>query len=169
VCLTGPRVKYFQAIAALSLNRVIGRGRQLPWHLPEDFQWFKAKTLGQIVVMGRTTFESLGNPLPGRETILVSASGVTCPGVRTVRALDEIDPAHESRDVFICGGARLYAEALPRCSDLYLTWVKAEVPGDVCFPPFEDRFEAVQKLRDCAEFTIVHYRNPWLARNPRFS
>lgn len=160
-------MKHFQAIAAVSLNGIIGRGNQLPWRLPEDFRWFKQKTWGHIVVMGRKTFESLGKPLPGRETIIVSGSGFAYPGVRTVRALSEIDPARETRDVFICGGGQLYAEALPQCSDLYLTRVKREVEGDVHFPPFEDRFEAVEQVRDCTEFTIVHYRNRWLAQAPQ--
>ena len=59
----------------MSLNRVIGRGNQIPWHLPEDFQWFKKMTTGQIVVMGRKTFESIGRLLPGRETIILSRAG----------------------------------------------------------------------------------------------
>jgi dihydrofolate reductase len=158
-------VKHFQAIAAVALNRVMGRGNQLPWHLPEDFKWFKRMTTGQVVVMGRKTFESIGKPLPNRETIVVSRAGRAYPGVRTVRALGDIDLAGEAREVFICGGAQLYAEALPLCSDLYLTWVKREVAGDVYFPAFEDRFVAVAELHDCTDFRIVHYRNRWLSES----
>ncbi|NDA69217.1 MAG: dihydrofolate reductase, partial [Verrucomicrobia bacterium] len=61
-------MKHFKAIAAMSLNRVIGDGNKIPWHLPEDFKWFKQTTLGHVLVMGRKTFESIGRPLPGRET-----------------------------------------------------------------------------------------------------
>lgn len=64
--------KHFKAIAAMSLNRVIGRGSQIPWHLPEDFKWFKTKTTGNVVVMGRKTFESLGKPLPGRLNVVLT-------------------------------------------------------------------------------------------------
>ncbi len=150
----------FAAIAAMSLNRVIGRGGQIPWRLPEDFKWFKQMTTGQVIVMGRKTFESIGRLLPNRETIVLSRSGFRHPGVRTVSDLGEIDLAHEPRRVFICGGAEVYRLALPRCSDLYLTLVKREIPdGDVFFPSFEDRFELAGELRDTPEFKILHYRN----------
>ena len=111
----------------MSENRVIGNGSQIPWHLPEDFKWFKQMTTGHIVVMGRTTFESIGRPLPNRETIVVSRSGFSYPGVRTVTSLDDIDVNADERNVFICGGAQIYALALPHCSDLYLTHVKQVV------------------------------------------
>ena len=142
----------------MSLNRVIGRGNQIPWHLPEDFKWFKRMTTGNVVVMGRKTFESIGRPLPNRETIVVSRSGFSYPGVRTVASLDEINLAKEAREIFICGGAQIYAQALPKCLDLYLTLVKREVEGDAIFPPFEDQFERVETISDTPEFTIIHYR-----------
>src|SRR5207253_7050553 len=122
----------------MSLNRVIGRGDQIPWHLPEDFKWFKRMTTGNVVVMGRKTFESIGRPLPNRETIVVSRSGFSYPGVRTVSRLDEIELNNEQREVFICGGAQIYAQALANCSDLFLTLVKREVEGDAFLPWFED-------------------------------
>jgi dihydrofolate reductase len=65
-------VKYFKAIAAMSLNRVIGAGNKIPWHLPEDFKWFKQTTMGNVVVMGRKTFESLGKPLPNRKNLILT-------------------------------------------------------------------------------------------------
>ncbi len=148
----------FKAIAAMSLNRVIGQGNKIPWHLPEDFKWFKKLTTGQIVVMGRKTFESVGKPLPHRETVVLSRSSFYYPGVRTVTDLSQIDPAKETREVFICGGAQVYAQALPLCSDLFLTLVKREVPGDTFFPPFEDQFELAEEICDGPEFTIRHYR-----------
>ena len=75
-----------KAIAAMSLNRVIGRGNQIPWHLPEDFKWFKRTTLGHAVLMGRKTFESLGKPLPGRRNLVVSR-GPALAGVEMVHDL----------------------------------------------------------------------------------
>src|ERR1700756_4706761 len=114
----------------MSLNRVIGAGSRIPWHLPEDFKWFKKMTTGQVVVMGRKTFESIGKPLPNRETIVLSRGQFNPPGVRTISNLAEIDPAREAREIFICGGAQLYEQALPLCSDLYLTLVKRIVTGD---------------------------------------
>src|SRR6201990_2534527 len=105
----------------MSLNRVIGAANKIPWHLPEDFKWFKQLTTGNVIVMGRKTFESIGRALPNRETIVLSRLQFSHPGVRTIRDLSEIDLAAETREVFICGGAQVYALALPSCSDLYLT------------------------------------------------
>jgi dihydrofolate reductase len=65
-------VKYFKAIAAMSLNRVIGAGNKIPWHLPEDFKWFKQQTIGKVILMGRKTFESLGKALPNRKNIILT-------------------------------------------------------------------------------------------------
>jgi len=151
-------VKHFKAIAAMSLNRVIGAGNKIPWHLPEDFKWFKRLTTGNVVVMGRKTFESIGKPLPNRETIVLSRSQFNYPGVRTVSDLGQIELAHETREVFICGGGQVYAQALPLCSDLYLTLVKREVEGDAFFPAFEERFELAEEIRDTADFKILRYR-----------
>jgi dihydrofolate reductase len=151
-------VNHFKAIAAMSLNRVIGAGGKIPWHLPEDFKWFKQMTSGQVVVMGRKTFESIGKPLPNRETIVLSRCQYRHPGVRTAAGLDQIDLAKEARQVFICGGAQIYAQALPLCSDLYLTLVKRQADGDAFFPPFEDQFDEAEEIRDCPEFKILHYR-----------
>ena len=152
-------MSHFKAIAAMSLNRVIGRGAEIPWHLPEDFKWFKETTMGGVLVMGRRTFESIGRPLPGRETVVLSRSGFAHDEVMTVGGLDELDPANETRPMFIVGGAQVYEQALPRCSDLLLTIVKREVEGDVLFPKFEDSFTERETLREEEEFRIVHYVN----------
>jgi dihydrofolate reductase len=151
-------VKGFSAIAAMSLNRVIGAGNQIPWHLPEDFKWFKQMTTGHVIVMGRKTFESIGRPLPNRETIVLSRGGFAHPGVKTIRALAELSAWHDGREIFICGGAQVYEQALPLCSDLYLTLVQREIAGDAFFPPFEDQFELAEEIRATPEFRILHYR-----------
>ena len=154
-------MKPFKAIAAMSENRVIGNGNQIPWHLPEDFKWFKKMTTGQIIVMGRKTFESIGKPLPNRTTIVLSRTNFQFPGVKTVSNLSEIErvtPDVADRQVFICGGAQVYEQALPFCSDLYLTLVKRTVEGDAFFPAFEHQFELAEEILDCADFKILHYR-----------
>jgi len=143
----------------MSENRVIGNGPNIPWHLPEDFKWFKQTTVGHTIVMGRKTYESIGRPLPGRKTIVLSRSPRDIDGVDVVATLDEVPERAEGADIFICGGAQVYELALPRCSDLLMTHVKRTVEGDIVFPPFEDRFRKAEDVRDCEDFTIVRYRN----------
>ena len=158
-------MKPFQAIAAMSLNRVIGDRGRIPWHLPEDFKWFKEMTTGQVVVMGRTTFESIGRPLPNRETIVLSRSGFQHAGVRTAPGLEALPlAADDPRTIFICGGAEVYRQALSRCSDLFLTLVLREVAGETLFPPFEGLFELLGVVRETPEFKVLHYRNRTVMR-----
>lgn len=143
----------------MSENRVIGQGSKIPWHLPEDFKWFKKMTTGQIVIMGRKTFESIGRPLPNRTTIVLSRSDLKLDGVQVVNSLSQIEPSSDDREFFICGGAQLYEQALPLCSDLYLTLVKRQVEGDILFPSFENEFALHEQLFDGPDFSILHYRN----------
>ena len=145
----------------MSLNRVIGAGNKIPWDLPEDFKWFKKMTTGHILVMGRRTFESIGKPLPNRTTIVLTRSPKPIAGVWTIAELNQLeptDPQFAGREIFICGGAQVYEQALPLCSDLYLTLVKRVVEGDAFFPSFEERFELGAVLFDSPEFKILHYQ-----------
>ena len=146
----------------MSENRVIGNGNKIPWHLPEDFKWFKQTTTGHVIVMGRKTFESIGRPLPNRTTVILSRSEFQYPGIKTISDLSQLDvdsSEWNGKEIFICGGAQIYEQTLDRCSDLYLTLVKQTVDGDAYFPRFEDRFELVETLKETPEFTIRHYRN----------
>lgn len=149
----------FKAIAAMSANRVIGDHGRIPWHLPGDFRWFRKATLGHWLVLGRRTFESIGRPLPGRETIVLSRSGFSAPGVRAVADLPALDAlvASDSREVFVAGGAEIYAMLLPRCSELFLTRVNRTVFGDAFFPPFEDQFSQVGIVMETEEFSVEHH------------
>ncbi len=142
----------------MSENRVIGCGNQIPWHLPEDFKWFKQKTTGHVLLMGRRTFESIGRPLPNRTSVVLSRSGFSSLDVETLSDWRARDWAQEDRQVFVCGGAEIYAQLLPYCSDLYLTQLKKTFEGDTFFPAFESRFEKVAILADTTDFSIVHYR-----------
>jgi len=128
------------AIAAMSRNRVIGVDGRIPWHISADLKFFKRTTLGHIVVMGRKTYDSLGKPLPGRENRVVSRDA-TIAGVTMLRSLDEIQDPADGRQVYIIGGAQLYAALLPRCEELLLTRIDREVEGDTFFPEFENDFD----------------------------
>jgi dihydrofolate reductase len=127
-------------IAALARNRVIGRNNAMPWHLPEDLKRFKALTLGHPVIMGRKTWDSivaaLGKPLPGRTSVVISRSLQSVPpGALLARTLDEaIAACPASDEVFVIGGAEIYALALPFAARLYLTEIDAEPDGDTWFP-----------------------------------
>jgi dihydrofolate reductase len=150
------------AIAAMSQNRVIGRDGKIPWHLPEDFKWFKKMTTGHVLVMGRKTFESIGKPLANRITLVLSRGAFSHPGARRIESLTDLDPVPSDlvgRRIFICGGAQVYAQALPHCLELYLTLVKRVVQGDAFFPSFEKQFELAEQIFDCTDFSILRYRN----------
>jgi len=149
-----------KAIAAMSLDRVIGRGNRIPWHLPEDFRWFKQTTMGGTLIMGRRTFESIGKPLPGRTTVVLSRTGFAHPQVKTAGSLADLPSLALPEPRFVCGGAEIYRQTLPLCSDLYLTLVKLEIPdGDAFLPPFETDFALVETIRETPEFDILHFRN----------
>ena len=145
------------AIAAMSPDRVIGADGKIPWHLPEDLKFFKRTTLGNVIVMGRKTFQSLGKPLPGRENWVVSRSA-TFEGVRMFRDPSEIVPPGDGREVFVIGGAELYAALLPRCSELLITHVDLRVDGDTWFPRFEAEFDDGEAVQSGAGYVIRRYR-----------
>jgi len=126
-------------IAALSRNSVIGRDNRLPWRIPEDLKRFKALTIGHPVIMGRRTHESLGRPLPGRDNIVITRSkDYAAPGCRVVYTLDEaLAACGGAGEVFVIGGAEIYALALPLADRLQFTEVDGDIEGDARFPAFE--------------------------------
>ncbi len=126
-------------IAALAENRVIGRNNTLPWRLPADLKHFRALTTGHPVILGRKNYESIGRPLPERTNIVVTRDrGYRAPGCVVVDSLDAaFAAAGDADEVFIIGGAELYAQTLGRADRLYLTLVHATVPGDTLFPEYD--------------------------------
>ena len=142
----------------MSLNRVIGRAGKMPWHIPGDFKWFKRKTLGHAILMGRKTYESLGAPLPGRLNIVLTRQG-PIPGVLTIPGLDALDTVPHPGQIFVIGGAQIYAQTLPLCTDLFLSVLPREIEGDTFFPAFESRFDLVETILQHPEFEVLHYRN----------
>lgn len=128
-------------VAAVAANGVIGRGGQLHWHLPDDLRHFKSLTMGHPVIMGRRTFESVGRPLPGRRSIVVSATLADSPpaGVELARSLEDALRlvAGSPGPAFVIGGAVLYAAAITCVRVMHLTELGESVEGDAFFPPFE--------------------------------
>jgi len=119
-------------------DRVIGKDNEMPWHLPADLQYFRKKTLGKPVIMGRKTYESIGRPLPKRHNIVVSRNaGYKAEGCDVVSSLDEaMKVAGEVDELFIIGGGFLYAETIERADKLYLTFIDLKVEGDTYFPQY---------------------------------
>ena len=126
-------------VAAVARNGVIGVDGGLPWQLPDDLRRFKELTLGHVLVMGRKTYESIGHPLPGRTTVVVTRNAQWDHGSDEVRVAAGVPEAIEAAaaiddEVFVVGGAQVYAGALPLTDRLELTLVDAEPEGDTTFP-----------------------------------
>lgn len=146
------------AIAAVGRNRGIGKGNRLPWHIPEDFAFFKATTMGQVLVMGRLTYTSIGRPLPGRTTVVLSRAGFSAPGVITLSGWDGLRDIEPGKTLFLAGGAQLYAEGLPLCTELLLTHVDQEPESDAFFPNWTGLFDAGEVLKTGPGFVIKRHR-----------
>ena len=127
-------------IAAMTVNRVIGKDNKMPWHLPEDLKHFKASTMGKPIVMGRKTFESIGRPLPGRHNIVITRqSDFTADGITVVASFEEAQKAAgEVEELAVIGGGQLYKQVLPLADKLYLTLINIDVEGDTYFPEWDD-------------------------------
>lgn len=142
----------------MTARRVIGRGGKLPWRLSADLKRFKSLTMGHHLIMGRRTFESIGRALPGRTSIVLSrnptpdlvaaavessldslsAGGIEPAKVLLADSLDEgLELAKSDDEVFVIGGGEIYRMALPRVERLHITWVDAEVAGDIFFPDLD--------------------------------
>ncbi len=154
-------------IAAISSNRVIGREGRIPWDVPADRQRFKALTMGHPLIMGRKTFESIGRPLPGRQTIILTREGgYRAAGCKVAHDLPAaLAACGDAMEVFICGGEEVYRQALAVADRIYLTVIPREVVGDVYFPEIPaDRFivatEEVVPDGESVTFVLYQRRQP---------
>lgn len=158
-------------IAAIGRNRALGKDNRLLWHIPEDLKRFKRLTMGRACVMGRKTFESivnsLGKPLPGRISVVVTrdeewqheGAVVAHSLEEALRKAGEVSP----QEVFVIGGAQVYAQALPFCDRLYLTLIDDEKEADTFFPPYEADYTRTL-AEEPGEYGGVTYRWVDLAR-----
>lgn len=120
----------------MAQNRVIGRNKALPWHLPADLKRFKALTMGHAVLLGRRTFDAIGEPLPGRRWIVLTRDrGWRHAGVEVAHDLDQaLQGLSRDAEVFVAGGAEVYVQALGLADRVYLTVIHADIEGDARFP-----------------------------------
>ena len=159
-------------VAAVARNGVIGANNGLPWRLSTDMKRFKALTWGKPLLMGRKNFQSIGRPLPGRETIVVSRDPAFAPpGVIVAHELDAaLDLASEraramgADEIIVAGGGEIYAQTIERASRLFITEVALDAKGDVRFPPIDPgqwrevrREKGERGPRDAADFAFVDY------------
>jgi dihydrofolate reductase len=141
-------------LLAASENNVIGKNNQLPWHLPDDLKYFKNLTWGLPILMGRKTFDSIGKPLPGRKSIVITRDqSWKHEGVEVVHSLDDaIAKADElgAKEIFVIGGAEIFHSSLPVANRIYLTRIHHDFDGDVFFPEIDAaKWECVSS-RFCA-------------------
>ena len=130
-----------ELIVAAAENGVIGRDGELPWRLPADLTRFKQLTMGGALLMGRKTYESIGRPLPGRLSIVLTRNPTWSSGhdeVRVVALLEDAIAAAGDRRPFVIGGGEIYRLAMPRADRVYLTRVHATVDGDATFPHLDE-------------------------------
>lgn len=154
-------------IVAMAQNRTIGVDNTLPWRCPEDLKHFKALTMGHHMIMGRKTYDSIGKPLPGRTTVVVTRNtGLQIEGCVMAHSLEQaVAACAGDEQVFIVGGAELYAQALPLVDTLYITEIRQNVEGDAHFPDFDkaawqevSRDVRAQETPQPLEYHFVTYR-----------
>ena len=149
-------------IAAVARNGVIGSGNDIPWRIPEDWQRFKRLTMGNVLIMGRKTYDSIGRPLPGRTTFVITRDRMwRGDGVRVVPVLDE---AFEQaalltpETIFVAGGGEIYRAAWDRLTGLEITEVDQTPPGEVTFPEIDPATWSETSREDHDGFSFVSYR-----------
>ena len=153
------------AIAAIGKNRELGLGNKLLWQIPDDLKRFRELTRGHPVIIGRKTFESIasyvGGPLPGRQNIVVTRdAGWKYDDVITASSIEEAieeGKRHDEQEVFVIGGAQIYAAALPFVDKLYLTLIDDSKEADSFFPAYEDVFKKVVSSEE-REWNGLKYR-----------
>ena len=150
----------FKIIVAHAPNRVIGNGIHIPWHIKEEFQHFKRTTLGHTIIMGSTTFMSIGKPLPNRKTIVINQDpNFDTMGQELCTDLNEVINKYKDSEevVFICGGASIYRQMLPHVNEMIISVVKKEVEGNIYFPEYENDFEVYEEVEH-DEFIVKYMR-----------
>lgn len=126
-------------IAAIGKNRVLGKGNELLWRIPDDLKRFKELTTGHAIIMGSKTYESIGKPLPNRTNIILTRNyNYDAPGAVIVNSMEEALEAAGEGEVFVIGGGQIYSLALPFTDKLYLTLIDDEKEGDAFFPDYSE-------------------------------
>lgn len=147
------------AVVAMTPSRIIGKGNDLPWHLPEDLKQFKKLTTGNAILMGRKTWQSIGRPLPKRRNLVLSRQNLQLDGAEVIHRPADLVGLDIQTQVFVIGGSEIYRLVLPYCQGIYLTRVFKEYDGDVHFPAFEGEFEKGDLVFENEDFETRYWRN----------
>lgn len=137
-------------LVAMDRNHVIGFENSMPWHLPRDLQFFKKKTTGETIIMGRKTYESIGRVLPNRKNIVLTHKQMEFPeSVEVINNLETVqqwDKANPNDEFFVIGGGAIFNQILPFAERMYITWIDGTFNGDTYFPNFsEEKWELTSK------------------------
>ncbi|WP_342541667.1 dihydrofolate reductase [Paenisporosarcina sp. FSL H8-0542] len=157
-------------IVAHDMNRVIGKDNKMPWHIPNELAYFKEKTMGKAIVMGRNTFESIGRPLPGRLNIVITRNTSYNPeGVTVVHSIEEaIEIARKHHEeVMVIGGEQIFKEVLPYTDLIYVTLIQNEFEGDTFFPPYEDGWDVASTSETITTDSGLQYQYMIYKKNNR--
>nr|WP_236839517.1 type 3 dihydrofolate reductase [Beggiatoa leptomitoformis] len=141
-------------IVAMNPQRIIGFNNKMPWHLPADLSYFRRITMGKPMVMGRKTYESIGKPLPGRQTIILSHQlDLHVEGCQVIHSLAEVlHVLHDYPELMVIGGGSVYATLLPYAQRLYLTIIEGEFVGDTYFPDYKpENWQVTQRETHAAD------------------
>ena len=153
-------------IVAITEKGIIGKGNDLPWHIPEDLKHFRKTTMSNIIMMGRKTFESIGKPLPGRKNFILTSNPGSIPdeikdheNVFVFTSFEDAVSAASDmyEDMFIIGGASVYRDTIRYADRLYISRVRKNYPGDVYFPEYDETEWALTSSEDYDEFTLEIY------------
>lgn len=136
-------------IVAIDKNRVIGKDNRLPWRLPADLAYFKKVTLGSTVVMGHKTFESIGKPLPGRQSCIITRDiNYVMEGCSVCHSIEDVLKSYHGEEVFIIGGEQVYSAFFPYADKLYITFIDDCFEGDAFFPTIDGQeWKLVSKVK----------------------
>src|SRR5699024_2441136 len=128
-------------LVAMDQNRVIGLNNDMPWHLPKDLKFFKQKTVGHTIVMGRKTFNSIGRVLPNRKHVILTRNKnvnfhESVEVIYDISGIIDLDNNHPNDELFVIGGEKVFEQVLPIADRMYVTLIDATFEGDVYFPNF---------------------------------
>jgi dihydrofolate reductase len=158
-------------IVAMTGERIIGNDNKIPWHIPDDLKMFKQLTTGNVVIMGRRTFESIGKPLPNRHNIIISNTMPPVAGAEIYSCFDDgIRRAKElDRKIFCIGGEKIYKKAIEVANFMYISWINDNYDGDTKFPDFDlCDWELVDNVT-FKEFSLCYYKKSGIIMSPEFS